>query len=336
MIRERLPEDVLKSLEKGQLAPFYLFYGPNEFGLEKVLDKIKREYIPESARDFNLEVIYGDKKIGPSEIINHACSVPFMSPHRLLIIRRVEDFTANQLEMFLPYLDRPTQSTCLLFVSRKADLRKTFFKKIRDAGCAVHFAALKDSQVVPWIKRTAKDLGLRVDGQACIFLHQIAGNSLRDLHGELEKLYIRYGSEEVGIREIREIAIQSRIYTIFELMNAISERSCSRSLSILNRYLAEEDTRQAPLGIVGMLNRQIRLLWLSKVIVERGGNTRDVATMLGPARLSADDFVRYSKSWSVGELEKALSLLYDVDGLLKSSSRPKPVLEHLIMSICRH
>ena len=46
MARELEPEDVLKSLEKGQLAPFYLFYGPGEFRLEKVLDKIREQRQP--------------------------------------------------------------------------------------------------------------------------------------------------------------------------------------------------------------------------------------------------------------------------------------------------
>ena len=59
MNRDLQPENVLKSLEKGQLAPFYLFYGPDEFRTEKVLDKVRGLFIPESARDFNLEILYG-------------------------------------------------------------------------------------------------------------------------------------------------------------------------------------------------------------------------------------------------------------------------------------
>ena len=30
MARDLLPEDILKSLEKGSLAPFYLFFGPGD------------------------------------------------------------------------------------------------------------------------------------------------------------------------------------------------------------------------------------------------------------------------------------------------------------------
>jgi DNA polymerase III delta subunit len=41
MTKDILQEDVLKSLQKGRLGPLYLFYGPGEFQMEKLLDRIK-------------------------------------------------------------------------------------------------------------------------------------------------------------------------------------------------------------------------------------------------------------------------------------------------------
>ncbi|UCF57244.1 MAG: DNA polymerase III subunit delta [Deltaproteobacteria bacterium] len=334
MAGDLLPEDVLKSLEKGQLAPFYLFYGPGEFRLEKVLDRIRNDFIPASARDFNLEVFYGGEKTDPAEIINRARSVPFLAGNRLIIIRRTENFSTDELETFLPYLEKPAETTCLIFIASKTDFRKNFYKRIRELGRAVNFTKLKDSQVVPWIRRTGTELGLKIDGQACAYLHQIVGNSLRDLHAELEKLHLRYGEVEVGVDQVKELAIHSRVYTIFELMNKVSEKNCGESLGVLNRFLEEEDKKDAPLRILGMLNRQIRLLWQTKHVLSKGGQTRDVAKKLGLPDFSARDFVKHSQYWSMNELESGLHLLYQTDGLLKSGSRPKPVLENLVFSLC--
>jgi len=210
-----------------------------------------------------------------------------------------------------------------------------FYKRIRTAGRAVDFKKLKDYQIVPWIKRAAKELGLNIDDQACAYLQHIAGNRQRNLYAELEKLHLRYGEITVDVAQVQELAIHSRIYTIFELMNKISEKNCGDSLTVLSRFLEEEDKKSAPLRVIGMLNRQIRLLWQTKSIVGKGGRKRDVAKMLGPARFSVDDFMKQSKYWSVKEFEKGLYLLYQADGLLKASSRPKPVLENLILSLCR-
>ncbi|MFH1480152.1 MAG: DNA polymerase III subunit delta [Pseudomonadota bacterium] len=334
MGRDLTPEEVMKSLEKGHLAPFYLFYGLGEFRLEKALDKIRRTLIPESVRDFNLEIFYGEKKTEPLEIIERARSIPFMAGNRLLIIRRTDSLSASQLEKFLPYLENPVKSTCLIFISSKTDFKRKFYKKFRDSSRAVHFAELRDSEVAPWLRRAARDLGLKIDGKACVYLHQIVGNRGRDLYGELEKLYLRYGEGSVGLEEVKETAIHSRIYTIFELMDALSVKNPDQSLSILNRYLGEEDAKNASLGIIGMLNRQLRLLLRIKEILDKGGTTKDAARILGPARFSVDNFIKYSKSWSVEELERGFRLLYEADGLLKSGSRPKPILENLILTLC--
>ena len=137
------------------------------------------------------------------------------------------------------------------------------------------------------------------------------------------------------MKEVKELVVHSRIYTIFELMNAISSKDAVRSLDILNRFLQEEDRRDAPLGIIGMMNRQFRLLLKVKAVMGGGGNRSDAAKMLGPARFRVDAFVAQARLWTEPELERGLELLYQADGHLKSSSRPRPVLESLILSLCR-
>ncbi len=327
------PEDLLDSLEKGRLAPFYLFHGPDEFRLERALERIRIEFIPESARDFNLEICYGGET-DPSDIINRALTIPFMAENRLIIVRRTEEFSADQLNRFLPYLEKPSISTCLIFIASRTDFKTKFYKKMRASGFSVNFTELKDNQVVPWIRRTGKELGLNIETQACVYLQQMAGTRLGELYSELVKLLLRHGTGEIDEEQVRELAINSRVYSIFELMKTISERDLSGSLGILNRFLEEEDKRSAPLQFMGMLNRQIRLLWQTKSITGMGGKSKDVASRLGIAHYFAGDYIKQSKNWSVDELEKGIWLLGEADRLIKSGSRPKPVLENLILSLC--
>jgi DNA polymerase-3 subunit delta len=327
------PENLLVSLERMELAPFYLFYGPDEFRLERILEKIRKECIPESTRDFNLEIYYGGET-DPSDIIHHARTIPFMAKHRLIVVRRTEEFKADQLNRFLPYLESPSVSTCLIFIAAKTDFKTKFFKKIRTSGSAVHFGDLKLNQIVPWIKETGRELGLNINTPACVYLQQIIGNRLGDLYSELVKLQLRHGAGEIDEEKVRELAIHTRVYSIFELMDAISEKDCGESLSILKVFLEEEDKKGGPLRVVGMLNRQIRFLWQTKVITEKGGKSRDVAAKLGMAPFSAGKLMKQSKKWSADELEKGISLLFATDRLLKSGSRPIPVMENLVISLC--
>ncbi|MBW1996850.1 MAG: hypothetical protein JRJ29_02670 [Deltaproteobacteria bacterium] len=86
---------------------------------------------------------------------------------------------------------------------------------------------------------------------------------------------------------------------------------------------------------MSMLNRQLRLLWMAKGIAAKGGKTRDIAKKLGLMTFSAGMFARQCRLWSQEDLEQGLRLLQEADGLIKSGSRPKPVLENLIVALCR-
>jgi DNA polymerase III subunit delta len=326
------PDQILDLLKRGSLGRVYLFYGPGEFRIEKVLKEIRETLIPESARDFNLQVFYGGETTTPADITDAASSLPFLSSNRLIIVRRTENIPGSALDSLIPYIENPVESTCLIFLSSKTDFRKEFYKKVRAAGGAVHFKSLYDRQVVPWIKRFAAELGLNITEEGCIYLQAIVGNRLRDLYTEMEKLYLRHGSQMIGEMEIRELAIHSRIYTIFELMDEISLRRHANSLSVLNRYL-EEEGREAVFGIIGMLNRQIRLIIQAKSVADKGGRSPEVAKKLQIQPFLVNKVLQQAQSWSMDDLEHALHLLYRADRHLKSGSQPRLILENLLLSL---
>jgi DNA polymerase-3 subunit delta len=332
MPKDLLPGDVLNSLQKGRLGPLYLFHGAGEFEMEKLLDRIKSSLIQEGVRDFNLEVFYGGESES-GEILQHARSMPFLADRRLIIVRRTEAFSAEALQPFLAYFEKPASSTCLIFVAGKTDFTRSFYKACRSHGFSVDFEELKGREVVSWIRKAAAEMGLKMDLPAAVYLHEIVGNKTRELYGELEKLSLRFG-KEVGIDQVKESVKHSRVYTIFELMQQISSKNRSASLVVLNRFLEEEDKKDAPLRVIGMLNRQMRLLWQTMSVVDRGGERKEVMTKLGTSYYGAGEWIKQAKGWNAEEIEGALSLLYQADGRIKSGCRAKPVLENLILSLC--
>ena len=332
MPAELTPEIVLNHLKRGGLGSVYLFYGPDDFLLEKVLNQIRETFLPESARDFNLHIFDGDGSINPGDILDAARSMPFLSSNRLVIVRRTDRIASVNLEAFLPYLEKPVNSTCLIFVALKPDFRLKFFNFSKKLGYAVNFKELNDRQVLPWIKATARELGLNINMEACRHLQEIVGNGSRTLHMELEKLYLRHGSKGIGIAEIKELSIFSRMFTIFELMDEISHRRKAQSLSILNRYL-EEEGRDAAFGIIGMLTRQIRIIFQAKVFTSERISQGELAKKLGVPGFLINKILDQARNWREEDLEKALVLLYQADGRLKSGSQAHLILENFVLSL---
>lgn len=329
------PEEVYRHLRNGKLPPFYLFSGPAEFLKEKILSALKNELVPESWRDLNYQVFYADEdEVKPGLILDAARSVPFMSGTKLVVVRNTESFAPGSLEMFIPYLEDPSDSTCLIFLSTKTDSRTKFFRKFKECGLVVDFRKLFDSEVIPWIKKTAKELGIEIDGPGCSYLQQIVGNRMRDLYGELEKLYLLYGKGPVGPNEIKRVVSHSRNYTVFELMDKISFKKWAESITVLRKFLGAGDRQEEVLGILGMLNRQICLLWKTKSIMNRGGTVESVSGSLGIKNFIVRKMVQQSKGWTEQGFEHALEELYKADKLIKTGSPPYLVLENVVFSIC--
>ena len=281
-----------------------------------------------------MEICYGGETRAV-EVINRAQTIPFLSSNRLIILRRADAYNAEQLNKFLPYLEKPVDSTCLIFLSEKTDFKKKFYKAIRGAGYSVNFSELRMNQVIPWIRNMAREMNLNIDLNGCAFLQEVTGSRLREIHSELEKLKLSYGDKSIGEKEVKDLAINSRMYSIFELMNAFSEKKTAQALSVLSRFLEEEDKKSAPLQIIGMLNRQLSLLWQVKTLAVKGESANMIASKLGIAPFSAQNFLKDCKRWTPEELEAGIKLLYETDRFLKSGSRPKPVLENLFLSLCK-
>lgn len=332
MAQELTPEAVLAGLEKGRTLPVYLFYGQSQLLREKVLTAFRDTFLAPEARDFNLHRFYADET-DPGAILDTARSLPFLAQARLVIVRRTDGFSAAQLEGFLPYLENPAETTCLIFVAEKANFRIKFFQALRARGAAVHFKPPVDSQVIPWILRLAKELQLDIAPEACAYLQQMKGNRLSELYGELEKLALRHPETRVGVEEVKALAVESRSFTLFELVDAVSARKASEALRILHRYM-EEEGRDGALKILGMLNRQVRLLCKTHEAQAAG-----MPPSALPSRLKLPPFIcrklsQQARTWPPAEIEAAIQLLYEADTRLKTGSQPHAIVESLLLELC--
>ena len=329
------PENVTKALEEGVLAPFYFFYGPEDFWLEITLDVIKKSLIPESLKEFNLETLYGGE-ISAAEIINRASLLPFMSARRLIIVRATQNFTKDNLDRFVAYVENPVDSACIIWVWSKPELSHLLCKRCRELGRAVHFRKLSDRQVYTWIQKRAGELGLVIERDAAAFLIQAVGSSLRDLFSELSKLSLRHPDSRIGVEEIKELATFSRLFTIFDLVDFVARRDAPRALRALTRLFdIQGRDSSSVLGILGMLARQIRLLVKTKEGLRGTGGKGGVAKKLRPLpQFVIEKCIDQEKVWDENELEKALLEFYHADGLIRAGSKGDLVVENLVFRLC--
>jgi DNA polymerase III subunit delta len=329
------PENVLTSLHKGAFAPFYLFYGPEDFWLEITLDMIKKDFIPESVKAFNVETLYGGE-ISAHELLSRAQLVPFMAPHRLLIVRETENFAKDAFEQFLAYIANPVDSTCIIWISNKTDLKGVFYKRVKELGRAVYFRRLSERQVYHWVQKRAKELDLDITREASSLIYQLVGGSLRDLFNELFKLSLRYPHLQIGMEQIKELTTFSRLFTVFDLVDYVSKKDIHHAIVVLGKlFQAQGRDSYTLLGLLGMLARQMKLILKAKSGLKGGGDRREAIKRLQPLpHFVIEKYLAQERFWKEEELEEALNHIYDADGLIKTGSKADLVLENLIFLLC--
>jgi len=85
---------------------------------------------------------------------------------------------------------------------------------------------------------------------------------------------------------------------------------------------------------LGMINRQIKLISLTKKVFEEGGTVRDVPGKLGLPGFLGKKLSDQAGRWRYEELEAAVAHLYRADGLLKRGAAERSVLENLVIALC--
>ena len=117
--------------------------------------------VEESARDFDLTVLYG-KETNGDQIIEAAKRFPMMGQQQLIVVREAQYLERN-IDQLEPYLSHPQSQTVLVlcYKHKKLDKRKKAYKAIAASGTVLDAQPLYENQVSGWIEQQAKKYSFR-------------------------------------------------------------------------------------------------------------------------------------------------------------------------------
>jgi DNA polymerase-3 subunit delta len=173
-----------------------------------------------------------------------------LNPWRFILVKEADRFSPGDIDQFLPYIEGPSPSTCLVLWGDTGGPWKQFFPKIRAVGAVIQIKSFFAGKLIGWIKREAQACGKGMTREAAAYLKDMVGNRLRDLHNEIEKTVAYVGEKPViELEDVEGVVSEVRTRTIFELTDAIGTRNSLEALRILRRMLqAGEDVagRRSP------------------------------------------------------------------------------------------
>ncbi|MFQ5543866.1 MAG: DNA polymerase III subunit delta [Nitrospiria bacterium] len=329
-------QEALRHFEQRNFSPAYLITGEESFFIRNLLEFIRQKGLQATALGFNFNQFQG-KELSPEIVISISNTFPVASPRRIIIIQDADKIKDDQ-GCFIDYLTQPCETTLLIFVSEKPDMRKRLFQTLKKKACVIVCSPLQDRELPAWITQEARKKGLNISHEGLWTLKEHLGKDLLSIQKEIEKLNLYLSGEKeenrknVSSKEILQVIGAGRTHSIFELTRAVGNRDCPSAIQILN-YLLSEGAH--PLFILTMLTRQWRQMTIAKQLIDSGTPEKMVGKKVPMPPGLFRHFLQQLKKWTCEELEWVFALSLSTDSALKGGRLSGTfILEGLILDLC--
>jgi DNA polymerase-3 subunit delta len=326
------PSDFHRHLETGSLVPVYLLTGDAELQVEEAWTQILRKVVPEKARRFNGER-FRAREVPASHVLTILGTLPMFGPKRLVLVQHIENWAKDQQKLLLAYLQKPVATACLVLTLGSVKGMEKVEAAVEASGIVVNFAPLTEWDAPKWVQNRAGQQGRQVTPKAAAFLTEWVGLDEQALSQELEKLILYVGeARSIDVEDVRQVVSCQRTFSSFEMMRHVGQKETSKALTALrNLMLAGE----APLAVLGLLARQVRLIWQVKDGMARGISSSELGRSLHLYPKLLKQYAEQAADFSSTMLQSFHESIRNGDVAMKSSGgSPEVILESLIISMC--
>jgi DNA polymerase-3 subunit delta len=329
--------DVIASdIRRREYKPVYLLYGEEGFLRDRRARELADAVVDKDLADFNYTVFRGSEA-DISSIGSAIMAPPVLSGRRVVVIWDIDDFSEDKRKSIAGALTRMPDTTVVVLVASGIDARTTLFKTVSKRGRAVLFRRLYPNRALGWLSGYTRSKGIIMDRAAGEYLVTVLGTDLSQLVAGVEKAYDYAGialgkGKRITLEHVKAVALGTPEFGIFDLVDAIGERNAPKAMSSLRQLMIFQE---APLRILSLIARQVRLILRAKALKGRKMSSRQIARALGVQEFVAGKCIAQADKFRLEELEYAFSAMVQADIGLKTSGSPDHViLERLTLRLC--
>lgn len=250
----------------------------------------------------------------------------------------------------------PPEWGYLLLTAVQVDRRTRLFKRFDELGAALYLGLERDRYgkisreiLLDFVNQRLRQAGKNLDPQAREIILNRAGDDLRGVQQELEKLLLFVGERETIRTDDAESMVADRGEGwIFDLTRAIGDRDGAAALAQLARLIGHGEH---PLKILGTIAAEVRRLLSARQLLagdlanswRRGmsyAQFQQAVLKQGTPLLTRNPYGDYmcfqrAERFSLAELSAFMGRVFEADLRLKSSgSQPHLVMEKLVLEMC--
>lgn len=309
-------KDFFHALSHGSLTSLMLFEGEEECLKQEALTLLRNTVLPEGMEALNEAVL---EDADTDQLIAYAETQPFMSDHRLVIVRDYPALTGrseadDKLISWLPAV--PDTTILLFYCTGKPDKRKKLYNAIKKHGEIVSFVPLRSTELVRFVTDAFKSNGKECDERTAEFLIFTAGEDAGTLRTEISKLSAYSGSRtDILASDISALTAPSAECTVFQMVDAVVTGQKSKALMLLRNQLLYGTDRMT---ILSMLLRHYRLLQHIKIMQYEKRSNDFIRSSLGVPSFAVEQYLRQAAGYTGGQIKNAVRICLDTEYAVKS------------------
>jgi len=325
--------------------PVYLWWGEDDYQMEKQIIALKHRVVAEAWQDFNYLHLPATSEAEVITGLAQAVTPVFGMGDRLTwlsnttICQKSSDTLLKELERTLEHL--PANSHLLFTSTSKPDSRLKVTKLLQKYGTMQEFAPIppwKAEAIATAIKQQATAIGLNLAPPAIDYLVSAVGNDLRRMDMELTKLALCYpeathtaNPKPLNLEQVRELVIATAGNSI-QLAQAINHGQIAPALQILAELLRNNE---AGLRICATLVGQFRTWTLVKLALNAGHKDDSISRIAELGNPKRVYFLKQEVQHHTAEQWlKTLPILLDLEASLKRGADEKTALTTAIVQLC--
>jgi DNA polymerase-3 subunit delta len=327
----RRPKDLTQALKQGTIEPVYFLFGPETYLRDRaaraIADEAMRDTLLREFNDISISLADGDAHAAVAE----AEQLPMMSSRRVI---RVTDF--NKLDedneaLLLRYLERPVETSVVLFVTDDIDKRKKFAKTLMQ-GAAFEFAPLNDGDLTTWARAHLNGLKTEVEADVLRRVVELAGSDVRTLSNELNKLSAAaLPSGKITLELVEALVGRSRELMNWDLTDQMLARNRPRALRVLEHLL---DDGAPPVMLLGLIASTYRRMALAQALLSQGVSSREIFRQVPMPPFKQNSFLNTISRTDSQTLTRQIARIAAADlGIKTSKATPRMQVEMLVVEL---
>lgn len=312
----------------------YLFYGLEQFLINKEIDKIKKE---NSITDIDI-IKYDLENTKLENIIEDALSISLFGNRKLIIVNNSYIFTGTtnkklpeqntlKLEEFIK-CNNCNNIIVFIILKEKLDERKKIVKLIKEKGI------VKDFNLSNNINKYIMEMfgEYKISNDNIHLLIDRVGNNLEILKQEIDKIKV-YKDDNYFItkEDIINLTTKNIETDFFKLIENIISKNKEKALE---SYFEIIKYGEEPIKILIVLANKFRLIYQAKNLYKQGYSEKDITSILGSNYYAIKKCLENSRMYDDNILLKYILKLANLDIDIKSGKIDKNLgLELFIMEI---